>query len=360
MDAPHVHAPGADPDRVLLFGSGPAVGYGVLSNELALPGHLARQLSAITARGVDIDVVADPEVTIQGSLGLLREVNLWRYDAILLTIGVNNALLLTSAKVWRTAVRELLLHVSEHVPRRTRVLVVAVPPIRAIDSFTRLSGWIADQHAVVLNRETRRIVANFPHITFVPFSPLATADDIRFRSAATYQKWATLIATPLSEQLAEEPRDAGVEFSPDEEARQAALDALAIVETGPEERFDRITRLASQMFGTMAAISFIDHDRHWIKSAMGFERPESPREGSFGNVAIHSAGVFVIEDAAEVHDPETHYGVRFYAGYPIESAFGERVGLIAVFSREPRTWSHAETELLRDLALQVQRELNEP
>ena len=358
VDSPHVHAPGADPDRVLLFGSGPAVGYGVLSNDLALPGQLARQLSAITGRGVDLDVVADPEVTIQGSLGLLRDLNLWRYDAILLTIGVNNALMLTSVKVWRVAVRELLLHVAEHVPRRTRVLVVAVPPIKTIDTFTRLSAWIADRHSVVLNRETRRIVANFPHITFVPFSPLATADDIRYRSAATYQKWATLIVTPLSQQLAEEPRDDDVEFSPDEEARQAAVDALNIIGTEPEERFDRIARLASQLFGTMAAISFVDHDRHWLKSIVGFERAESPREGSFGEAAIHSAGAYVIEDAAQDHDPESYYGVRFYAGYPIESAFGERVGVIAVFSREPRTWSHAETELLRDLAIQVQRELS--
>jgi hypothetical protein len=357
LDAPHVHAPGADPDRILLFGSGPAIGYGVLSNDLALPGHLARQLSATTGRGVDLDVVADPEVTIQGSLSLLRELNLWRYDAILLTIGVNNALLLTSVRVWRFAVLALLLHVVEHVPRGTRVLVVAVPPIRSIDSFTRLSGWIADRHAVVLNRETRRIVANFPRITYVPFSPLDTADDIRYRSAATYQKWATLIVAPLSQQLAEEPRSEAFELSPDEEARQAALDALGILDTGPEERFDRITLLASQLFGTNAAITFIDHDRHWVKSAVGFDRSESPREGSFGNIAIHSAGVYVVEDAAESHDPENYYGIRFYAGCPIESAFGERVGLISVFSTQPRTWSVAETELLRDLALQVQREL---
>lgn len=358
VDSPHVHAPGADPDRVLLFGSGPSVGYGVLSNDLALPGQLARQLSAITGRGVDLDVVADPEVTIQGSLGLLRELNLWRYDAILLTVGVNNALMLTSVKVWRLAVRELLLHVAEHVPRRTRVLVVAVPPIKSIDAFTGLSAWIADRHSVVLNRETRRIVANFPHFTFVPFSPLATADDIRYRSAATYQKWATLIVTPLSQQLAEEPRNDELEFSPDEEARQAALDALNIVDTPPEERFDRITRLASQLFGTMAAITFLDHDRHWTKSAVGFDRAESPRAGSFGEIAIHTAGVYVVEDAAEQHDPETYYGIRFYAGCPIESPFGERVGVISVFSREPRSWSLAETELLRDLAIQVQRELS--
>lgn len=358
VDAPHVHAHGADPDRVLLFGSGPAVGYGVLSNDLALPGQLARQLSAITGRGVDIDVVADSEVTIQGSLGLLQNLNLWRYDAILLTIGVNNAMQLTSVPVWRAAIGELLRHVAEHVPQRTRVLVVAVPPIRSIDAGSRLSSAIADQHALVLNRETRRIVASYPHMMFVPFSPLAAADDAPLSSTATYQQWASLIVLPLARQLADEPRN-DVDEADDQAARQAALDATGIVGTATEERFDRIARVTSQLFGTGAAITFIDHDRHWFKAQVGWNSDDIPPVGSFGDEAIRGHGVHVVEDA-EQQGGARQGGVRFYAGYPIETGFGERIGVISVFSREPRRWSTAETELLRDLALQVQRELQEP
>ena len=362
VDSPHVHAPGSDPDRVLLFGSGPAVGYGVLSNDLALPGHLARQLSAITGRGVDIDVIADQEVTIQGSLGLLSDLNLWRYDAILLTIGVNNALLLTPLTIWRKAISELLTYVSEHVPQSTRVFVVAVPPIRAIDPFTRVSGWLADQHSVALNRETKRIVSGFPHFTFVPFSPLASTDRVRYHSAATYQQWATIIVAPLSQQLALEPRDGEeIERSPDEEARQSALDAMGILNTGPEERFDRVARLATQMFGThFSAITFIDRDRHWVKAGVNVVTSEVPREGSFGDIAIHAQGVFVVPDATKDDRFATNPNVppiRFFAGYPLESAFGERVGIISVFGSELRDWSDADTELLRELALMVQREL---
>lgn len=360
VDSPHVHAPGTDPDRVLLFGSGPAVGYGVLSNNLALPGHLARQLSAMTGRGADIDVVADPEVTVEGSLALLRDLNLWRYDAILLTIGVNNALDLTPVKVWRAAIRELLRHVSEHVPTSTRILVVAIPPIRSIDSVSRVSGWIADHHAVVLNRESRRVVANYPRITFVPFSPLASADDIRFGSTETYQQWATLIVAPLSQQLAAEPRHDHVDYVPDEQARQAALDDLQIVGTEPEERFDRIATLANQFFGTASAITFVDHERHWTKAQIGWEFDEIPRQGSCATIALKSPGIYVVEDLdLEADDDIDHFGLRFYAGYPIESGFGQRVGVISVFSPEPRSWSQAESELLRELALQVQRELFE-
>ena len=364
-DSPHVHAPGSDPDRVLLFGSGPAVGYGVLSNELALPGHLARQLSAITGRGADIDVVADPEVTIQGSLALLQDLNLWRYDAILLTIGVNNALSLTSVKIWRQAIRELLAHVFEHVPTRTRILVVAVPPIWVVDSLSRVSAWIADHHAIVLNRETRRLVANYPRMTFVPFSPLAAAGGPGFGSTETYQQWATLIVAPLSQQLAEEPRQGHLDVTPDEGTRQAALDALGIVGTGPEERFDRIAMVASQLFGTACAITFVDHDRHWTKAQVGWHHDETPRQGSCATIALNYAGVYAVEDldqedAAPGGQPLDHFGLRFYAGYAIESGFGDRVGVLSVFSAEPRPWSVAESDLLRELALQVQRELTEP
>ena len=56
-DATIAHASGNNPDRMLLLGSGPAMGYGVLSHDLALPGQLARQISAASGRGVTVDVV---------------------------------------------------------------------------------------------------------------------------------------------------------------------------------------------------------------------------------------------------------------------------------------------------------------
>ena len=57
-DAPQAHAAGVDSDRILIFDSGPAVGRGVMSHDLALPGAPARAVSARTGRGVDVDLVA--------------------------------------------------------------------------------------------------------------------------------------------------------------------------------------------------------------------------------------------------------------------------------------------------------------
>lgn len=359
VDSPQVHAAGANADRILIFGSGPSVGYGVLSHDLGLGGHLARQLSAVTRRGADIDIVADPGLTIQGSLAQIQKTKLWRYDAILLFVGPNDAIELTPVRVWRTALRKLLQYVTEHVPSSTRILVIAIPPLTSINAMTRLATSVADRHSVVLNRESRREVAAFDRTSYVPFAPLVTADDIRFVSTETYQRWASLIVAPLSQQLAEENRHESHEDF-DETVRQAELDSLRIVGTEPDERFDRIARLASQLFGTAAAITFVDHERHWTKAQVGWEVDEIPRQGSCATTALHTVGVYAVEDLDREDDGNEHYGLRFYAGHAITSGFGERVGVLSVFAADPRQWTQAESELLRDLALQVERELGHP
>lgn len=365
VDAPHAHAPGVDPDRVLLFGSGPAMGYGVLSNELALPGHVARQLSAITARGVDLDVVSDTNVTIENARSLLSAVNLWRYDAILVTVGINDALLLTPVASWRDRVADLLHYVAGHVPKRTRVIIVAIPPIRTIDSTTSLSGWIADRHGIVLNRETRRIVQNFPGFTYVPFSPLARVAEAGYRSTETYEQWATLIVAPLGRELGPEPRSDEDRAMPvDEVRRQAALDAIGILDTPREERFDRIATLATQLLeAEFSAVLFVDRERHWIKAGENIGAITVQREGSFGAATISHGGLLVVPDARLdprfSHNPhvvgEPH--VVFYAGYPIETAFGEQIGVLSVYGTTTRDWDDEDAGILRELALMVQREL---
>jgi len=362
-DAPRAHAAGADPDRILLFGSGPAVGYGVLSNELALPGHLARQLSAITGRGVDIDVVSDPEVTIQGSIELLAGIDLWRYDAVLLTVGVNNALLLTPVSVWRDAVAKVLAHVADNVPKHTRVLVVAVPPIRAINAMTRFYGWLAEHHAVMLNRETRRIVQGFPRFTYVPFSPLFSANDVGFRTTGTYQQWASIIVAPLSQQLGE-PRDQAMRPA-DELSRRVSVNATRIREAPPAERLDRIATLAAQLLGTeSAALLIADGGAGWVAAGRSTAAGSPVPAGSLGDATIARPGVLVVPDAradarySAALRESGHPDIVFYAGYPIESDFGERIGVLGVYDSRTRAWDDADTELLRELALMAQRELD--
>src|SRR4051794_12186078 len=83
-------------------------------------------------------------------------------------------------------------------------------------------------------------------------------------------------------------------------ARLAELQALGLLDTPPEERFDRITRLLALVLRVpMAFISLVDADRQWFKSACGLGTTQTPRAISFCGHAILSEGPMIVPDAAE-------------------------------------------------------------
>ena len=85
----------------------------------------------------------------------------------------------------------------------------------------------------------------------------------------------------------------------DEMARQRALDDMGILDTPPEERFDRVTRLARQLFGVeTAAVNLIDGDRQWAKSVSGKGPVEMARDESMCTETIKKDEVFVVPDIA--------------------------------------------------------------
>lgn len=146
--------------------------------------------------------------------------------------------------------------------------------------------------------------------------------------------------------------------------RQKTVDDLKIMDTPPEERFDRITRLAKQLFGVeTAAVTLIDHDRQWFKSRAGTALVESDRKDAFCDFTIRKSEVFEIVDASKdsrfadnplvVGDPN----IRFYAGYPLLAPSGENVGALCVFDPNPRNFTAEEKDLLKDLALWVTKEM---
>ncbi|MBI4898356.1 MAG: sensor domain-containing diguanylate cyclase [Actinobacteria bacterium] len=152
---------------------------------------------------------------------------------------------------------------------------------------------------------------------------------------------------------------------PDNEGRRlAALLALRVLDTGPEERFDRIARMAQKMFDVpMATISLVDFDRQWFKSHIGMSTRETPRSHAFCAHTILENEVLVVEDARRdsrfsdsplvLDDPQ----IRFYAGAPISAPGGELVGALCVIDREARSASADDIETLRDLAAVVESEL---
>ncbi|MCU1693883.1 MAG: hypothetical protein JWM64_2974 [Frankiales bacterium] len=148
----------------------------------------------------------------------------------------------------------------------------------------------------------------------------------------------------------------------DEEDRLAALRALDLLDTPAEERFDRVTRLCQRLFGvSKAAVTLVDRDRTFVKSGAGMPTGDTPRVQSVCDTTIRSVAPLVIRDMSADEKyagmPVVRSGVRFYAGVPLVTPSGARVGALCLFDESPRELTSPETTLLSEIAGWVQNEL---
>jgi phosphoribosyl 1,2-cyclic phosphodiesterase/CheY-like chemotaxis protein len=151
----------------------------------------------------------------------------------------------------------------------------------------------------------------------------------------------------------------------DEEVRLAAIRALGLWGTPPEERFDRITRLAAAVFNVpISLIALMERDREWFKSCCGVDIREVPRDDSFCGHAIFERRPLVVGDARlDDRFADNPYvtgapGVRFYAGYPLILSNGSCVGTLCILDTKPRDIDEAAISRLGDLAQFAVRELD--
>jgi phosphoribosyl 1,2-cyclic phosphodiesterase len=149
-----------------------------------------------------------------------------------------------------------------------------------------------------------------------------------------------------------------------EPERLAALWDLGILDTEPEARFDRYTEVACSTFDVpMALVTLVDAERQWFKSHDGIDITETHRDASMCAHAILGDDVFVVTDALRddrfadnpyvARDPR----LRFYAGVPISTADGERVGTLCIMDHRPRVLNEPQLERLRELGHMVEAEL---
>jgi GAF domain-containing protein len=152
-----------------------------------------------------------------------------------------------------------------------------------------------------------------------------------------------------------------------EEQRLRTLQEMAVLDTPPEERFDRYTRIAAELFDVpIALVSLIDRDRQWFKSRHGLDVLETPRETAFCAHAILDHAVLQVADTLQdarfadnplvTGDPR----VRFYAGAPLAAADGSLVGTLCLIDQRARQLDDQQLSLLRDLADLVEAELVRP
>ena len=159
-----------------------------------------------------------------------------------------------------------------------------------------------------------------------------------------------LAATPNADQISEDPAS--------EALRLEALHRYAVLDSLPEESFDRIAQVASRQFkASISIISLLDEERSWIKAAVGIGIAQTARANGFSSVVIEQDSVLITPDAQA--DPRFDENIlvtgptrlRFYAGAPIKSAEGHNIGVMSIGDVAPRdTFSDSEQQLLLDLA----------
>ena len=151
---------------------------------------------------------------------------------------------------------------------------------------------------------------------------------------------------------------------PDEAQRLRKLRELGLLDSFPDERFDRITRITRRLFDApIALISLVDEERQWFMSCLGLERSQSPRAISFCGHAILGEGPMVMTDTLQ--DPRFSDNpwvlgeprIRFYAGCPLRLHGGSGLGALAVMDTRARSVSREDLVALRDLAELVEHDL---
>lgn len=134
-----------------------------------------------------------------------------------------------------------------------------------------------------------------------------------------------------------------IPLPPDEEDRLAALEATKILDTAPEEAFERIVDLALSVFDVpIAVVSMVDRDRQWFKAVRGLSVHETPRDVAFCSYTILNDGVCLVPDATQDlrfrGNPlvTSQPSIRFYAGAPVHSEEGYRIGTLCLIDTKPR------------------------
>ncbi|WP_229408996.1 sensor domain-containing phosphodiesterase [Massilia yuzhufengensis] len=144
--------------------------------------------------------------------------------------------------------------------------------------------------------------------------------------------------------------------------RLDALRQLELLDTAPSEAFDRITRMAAQLFQLpIAAVSLTDANRQWFKSKVGVEHSAIPRLQAPCAAVADSGQMVAVPDLLDSEcfrdSPLADSGIRFYLGAPLTTKAGHCLGAMCVLGTEPRAVTDADRSTLADLAAMVMAQI---
>lgn len=352
---------GPSPDRLLVAGGGIALGVGVRSHALALPGRLAETLPVLTGRGAQVDIATQPGLRVSQVLELLAQRRIEHYDALVLTLGAADAYRVTPLGRWRSGLERLLDDLASRMGEGSTVVLTSAAPVPRPFAAKSPLLHARDVHAARLDVVTEAVAALRGDVRFVRTAEQGLS--IGWNSAFDYDRLARRLAPLLSERLdalasAAPPRSARrLRASSDPELlRQAALERTRLLGASGDENLERLLKnLADRMGVRAAAVTLIDGDVQRIHSVVGSDRDDLPRSIAMCNHTIRKDVAHVEPDL--LGHPLAERGWRFYAGFPIESPDGYRIGAVCLLDELPRQGATVDTAMLEDLATRVQNEL---
>lgn len=378
-DVPFGAGAGVDPDRVLVVGAGPAVGWGTSSHDLALPGRVSRRLARRTGRGSHVASLAEPTHRLPAIRAALDDVFLENWDVVVVTLGAADALTLRSPRAWARDLDALVVSLLGRLRPCARVVVVSAPLPDALSTFGLHPSATSERHSQLLRDVADEVCSAHARVTHLALPavllapvPAATPQGPRSEEAPPavddptgrlYEQWAEALSEHVAPLLhaqrarTDSPQRARSRPQP-ERARLAAISAAGLEQAAPTAALHDITDRAREAFSTDgAAFDLILDDHQWaVVSTLGSARA-MPLSESFCVTTIRSEEPFVVADAWQEGLDLPRNDIRFYAGWPVHTADGTRIGAVCVFDPRPRDVSGVQVERLRAFALDIEREL---
>ncbi|HEY0374484.1 MAG TPA: GAF domain-containing protein [Amnibacterium sp.] len=360
-DRPVYESGAEDARRVLLLGNGPTHGWGVLTHQLALTGHLGRSLLARTGRPWDVDYVGDELMNVATALNWLGRRELSPYDLVVLVLSMNDAVRLTPMPAWSQSMSVLLAHLDSGRAPGAGILVAGVQPVASVQGFGGLAGVLGQRHADRLNARTRELLAPLPDAAFTDLGAPRTEIGRPAGSAVTYAAWADRLADSAVPLL----QGARVRTAPAADSDGFAWRGTApllAMQAGPgTAELKALEEQAKRRFGVpLALVTLLDGDRQYFPTGAGPVPASVPRELTYCDVAAAQDEPLVVPNARK--DPrfaDSAYidvaHTPFYAGTALRSREGEVIGTFCLMGAFPRRAERVDLMELQRYAAAAQR-----
>jgi lysophospholipase L1-like esterase len=361
-DSPEIRSGDPSADRVLLLGNGPCHGWGVLTHQLGLPGQLSRALRSRTGRACDVDYVGAESMNVRSARAWLGDRDLESYDAVVIVVGVNDAIRHTPVATWRSALTELIASITPRLRPDAKLHLVGMPPIRSIAGYDNLVGRFAEPQRRRLQNETTAIIRELGLPELIELGPSGvTPED----GAPVYAVHAATLADALAPELvlrAASTRRPALPEAPAWEWSGAGA-VLAHQETGGTPALRRLAERAQKRFKVeFAVVSLVNDDRIWHAMNTEVFPPSVPLDLSFCKYTLEEKAPVVVGNTALdprfADNPLKQLSfINFYAGVPLEDSAGNIIGTFCLQGSRPKSAARFPMDELREMALEAQSEL---